>query len=71
LIATKSIGDFDLALQNQFSLQDFSGRLYGSLLYSVGPAEFSLSLLQSYGQEGGAFNQDVETQLVTGLLVRF
>ncbi len=71
LIATKSIGDFDLALQNQFSLQDFSGRLYGSLLYSVGPAKFSLSLLQSYGQEGGAFNQDVETQLVTGLLVRF
>lgn len=71
LIATKTIGDFDLALQNQFSLQDFSGRLYGVLLYSVGPAKFSLSLLQSYGQDGGAFNQGVETQLVTGFLLRF
>ena len=71
LIATKSIGDFDLTLQNQTNLQDFTGRVYGSMVYSKGAAKYSVSLLQAYGREGGAFRQSVDTQIVTGLLVRF
>ena len=71
LIGTKSIGDFDLTLQNQLNLQDFSGRIYGSMTYSTGPAKFALSLLQSYGREGGAFRQDIDTQIVTGLMIRY
>ena len=71
LIGTKSIGDFDLTLQNQLNLQDYSGRVYGSMTYSHGPAKYALSILQSYGREGGAFRQDIGTQIVTGLMIRY
>ncbi|WP_115939251.1 hypothetical protein [Aestuariispira insulae] len=71
LIVSRSIGDFDLTFQNQTNMQDFTGRLYGSVVYSYGPAKFTLSLLQAYGREGGAFRQSVDTQVVSGMLLRF
>jgi len=68
---SRSFGPVDLQVQNAFTPQDWSGRIYGSATYSIDRFKFSLSAFQNYGAEATAFRQDIDNQVSLAILGRF